>query len=223
MRGLPLSTSTLRVLVDGGDWVDALSGRHERLRVSPAGSSLDAAVRVTQADVVLMDMGRDVSRLVQRIGSLSTPIPVLALAPADSLMQVVAAGASGMLASNASEDEVVAALWALREGLAVFDRSFVRSVLPADGAAGVLPGVVAAADMSAEAEASVEKREPFTAREREVLTLLVEGLSNREIGQRLKISEYNAKFHVNSILQKMGAQKRVEAVVRAARLGFIEI
>ncbi|MBX7112727.1 MAG: response regulator transcription factor [Myxococcaceae bacterium] len=134
----------------------------------------------------------------------------------------MAAGASGMLASNASEDEVVAALWALREGLAVFARSFVRSVLPANGTESGGPGP-AAADVSAEAGTRVEKHEPFTAREREVLTLLVEGLSNRDIGQRLKISEHTAKFHVNSILQKMGAQKRVEAVVRAARLGFIEI
>ena len=60
-------------------------------------------------------------------------------------------------------------------------------------------------------------------REAEVLTLLADGLSNKEIAARLEISEHTAKFHVNSILQKMGAQKRVEAVVRAAKLGIIEL
>jgi|CXWL01.1.fsa_nt_gi DNA-binding NarL/FixJ family response regulator len=213
MQGLPLSTSTLRVVADGSDWVEALAGRYERLRVFVAGASLDAAVRVAQADVVLIDAGRDVSRLVERIGSLTASTPVLAVAPAEALLSVVAAGASGVLSLGASEDEVVAALWALREGLAVFDRSFVQSVLPS-----AQPQVVPAA-----VEESGPARAPFTTRERQVLTLLVEGLSNREIGTRLEISEHTAKFHVNSILQKMGAQKRVEAVVRAARLGLINI
>ena len=53
--------------------------------------------------------------------------------------------------------------------------------------------------------------------------LLAEGLSNKEIATHLDISEHTAKFHVNSILQKLSAQKRVEAVVRAARLGLIEL
>ncbi|HYU31287.1 MAG TPA: LuxR C-terminal-related transcriptional regulator, partial [Thermoanaerobaculia bacterium] len=48
-----------------------------------------------------------------------------------------------------------------------------------------------------------------------------EGLSNKEIGSRLGISESTAKFHVNSILGKLGAQGRTDAVVRAARMGLV--
>lgn len=65
--------------------------------------------------------------------------------------------------------------------------------------------------------------EKLTAREQEVIGLLAAGLSNKDIAKQLGISEHTAKFHVNSILQKFGAQKRVEAVVRAARLGLIEL
>jgi two-component system nitrate/nitrite response regulator NarL len=94
-------------------------------------------------------------------------------------------------------------LQAVARGLAVVDRSFVATLargIPATGPS-----------------------EGLTGREREVLALLVEGLSNKAIAQRLEISEHTAKFHVNAIMQKLGVQRRVEAVVRAARLGMIDL
>jgi DNA-binding CsgD family transcriptional regulator len=54
-----------------------------------------------------------------------------------------------------------------------------------------------------------------------VLQLVTEGLTSRGIGQRLGISEHTAKFHVNAILGKLGAQNRSEAVALAARLGIL--
>jgi DNA-binding NarL/FixJ family response regulator len=63
--------------------------------------------------------------------------------------------------------------------------------------------------------------EELTAREMEVLQLLAEGLPNKSIAQRLDISEHTVKFHVNSILRKLEAQSRTEAVVQATRLGLI--
>ena len=63
--------------------------------------------------------------------------------------------------------------------------------------------------------------EGLTAREREVLALLAEGLANKAIAARLGISEHTAKFHVNAILGKLGAESRAEAIVRAARLGLV--
>ncbi len=65
--------------------------------------------------------------------------------------------------------------------------------------------------------------EDLTPREREVLGLLAEGLSNRAIAGRLGISEHTAKFHVHIILGKLGTQSRTEAVVQAARLGLITL
>lgn len=55
----------------------------------------------------------------------------------------------------------------------------------------------------------------------EVLQLLSQGLSNRSIGERLAISEHTVKFHVNSVLAKLGAESRTEAIIRAVRAGLV--
>lgn len=65
--------------------------------------------------------------------------------------------------------------------------------------------------------------EGLTAREREVLVLVADGLSNREIGARLEISEHTVKFHLAAIFGKLGVATRAEAVQRGMRLGLIEI
>ena len=63
----------------------------------------------------------------------------------------------------------------------------------------------------------------LTPREREVLALLVEGASNKTIARRLGISVHTAKFHVGSLLDKLDATGRTDAVTHAARLGVIEL
>ena len=65
--------------------------------------------------------------------------------------------------------------------------------------------------------------EPLTPREMDVLEMLAEGLSNKLIAHRLSISDHTAKFHVNSILAKLNAGTRTEAVTRGIRLGLIKI
>jgi NarL family two-component system response regulator YdfI len=65
--------------------------------------------------------------------------------------------------------------------------------------------------------------EALTTREHDVLALLADGLSNRDIASRLDISEHTVKFHLASIFGKLGASTRTEAVQRGLRLGVIEI
>ena len=65
--------------------------------------------------------------------------------------------------------------------------------------------------------------EPLTPRETEVLDLLADGLGNKEIAARLNISEHTIKFHIRSILGKLGASSRTEAVSRGLRSGLIEL
>jgi DNA-binding NarL/FixJ family response regulator len=65
--------------------------------------------------------------------------------------------------------------------------------------------------------------EPLTARENQVLELLAEGLPNKTIAARLGISDQTAKFHVASILSKLGATNRTDAVRRAVRRGLITL
>jgi DNA-binding NarL/FixJ family response regulator len=94
-------------------------------------------------------------------------------------------------------------------GLVVLDEGIAAPLLRPQGGGAASP---------AEPDAPVE---PLTPREVEVLQLLAEGLSNKLLGSRLGISEHTAKFHVNAILGKLGAQGRTDAVVRAARMGLI--
>ena len=65
--------------------------------------------------------------------------------------------------------------------------------------------------------------ESLTTREHDVLALVADGLSNREIAHALAISEHTVKFHLASIFGKLGVSTRTEAVQRGVRLGVIEI
>jgi DNA-binding NarL/FixJ family response regulator len=92
-----------------------------------------------------------------------------------------------------------------------------RSGVHADG---ILVGDAADAQ-GAEAEAAY--REPLTAREVDVLEALAEGLPNRAIAARLGISDQTVKFHVASVMAKLGAANRTDAVRRALREGLIAL
>jgi NarL family two-component system response regulator YdfI len=65
--------------------------------------------------------------------------------------------------------------------------------------------------------------EEITSRETDVLRMLAQGLVNKDIGARLGISEHTVKFHISSILDKLGASTRTEAVILGIRRGLIPI
>ena len=109
-------------------------------------------------------------------------------------------GAGGLLPRNASAEQIVQAICSVAAGLTVFD-----SVL---------------APQASEDEPPVEQ---LTPREAEVLQLLAEGLGNKDIATRLNISEHTIKFHIRSILGKLGATSRTEAVTRGLRGSLIEL
>jgi DNA-binding NarL/FixJ family response regulator len=122
-------------------------------------------------------------------------------------------------------------------GLRAIVRDGVRAVLPREsGADEIIAAVEAAAaglvalpvDLAEELIADEEPRAVaaptngvLTPREREVLSLLAQGLANKSIAPRLGISEHTVKAHVASIFEKLGAGTRAEAVVMAARLGIL--
>ncbi len=115
----------------------------------------------------------------------------------------------GVVSAGASVDEIVAAVYAVGEGLWVGAPGLVKSLMRpqrrGDG-----PG-----------EESVI--ESLTAREREVLQLMAEGLANKQIAMRLSISEHTVKFHLSSLYGKMGVASRTEAVKRGLGLGLITL
>ncbi|MFL6290248.1 MAG: response regulator transcription factor [Thermoanaerobaculia bacterium] len=147
--------------------------------------------------MVIWDLGvnpRGVERFVQGA-------EVLVLVPdAELASEALRAGARGVLLRESGVRRLAAAVQAVAAGLIVLESTF---------------------DLLRQPTASPELAEPLTPREVEVLQLLAEGLSNPRIGERLGISEHTAKFHVNAILGKLGAQGRTDAVMRAARLGLI--
>ncbi len=130
--------------------------------------------------------------------------PAIALLPDErALSEVLAGGFSGALLRTRNASEIAAAASAVAAGLVVIDEAFTASL-----------GLRAPRPRS-----TVD----LTARERQVIALVAEGLSNKRIADRLGISEHTAKFHVNAIIQKLGAETRTDAVVRAARRGFLTI
>jgi DNA-binding NarL/FixJ family response regulator len=115
----------------------------------------------------------------------------------------------GVISAAAGADEIAAAVHAVGEGLWVGAPGLVKTLMRpqrrGDG-----PG-----------EESVI--ESLTAREREVLQLMAEGLANKQIALRLSISEHTVKFHLSSLYGKLGVASRTEAVKRGLGLGLISL
>ena len=156
-------------------------------------------------DVIVWDVSWETSNAVNSLGLLPEDAPpVLALAvTSDQAAQARAAGAQALLSRDASPEALAAAAVALSHGLQVTD--------PA------LAGVSAAATPEP-GSASL-----LTPREQDVLKLLAEGLPNKGVASRLEVSEHTVKFHVNSIMGKLNAQSRTEAVILATRLGLLPL
>jgi DNA-binding NarL/FixJ family response regulator len=161
--------------------------------------------REFSADLALWDLGAGAGRRFDRLTEAAVAgLPILALVHHDEdAAEAMATGARGALTRLADGPRIAAALAAVHEGLIVLDEPLAAQVLRAR------PPRPAALV------------EPLTPRESEVLQLLAQGLPNKAIAERLRISDHTAKFHVNAILGKLGAQTRTEAIVHAARLGLV--
>jgi DNA-binding NarL/FixJ family response regulator len=121
--------------------------------------------------------------------------------------------AYGALSRDATREEIISALTAVGNGLVALDRRLARELLSPPDQRTVASPLRLPDDVG-----SVET---LTARELEVLQLLAEGLPNKLIAVRLHITEHTAKFHVSSIMLKLGASSRTEAVTLAARRGLL--
>jgi two-component system, NarL family, nitrate/nitrite response regulator NarL len=154
-----------------------------------------------EVDVVVHDVPTGVTA-EEALTRTPPHVPVLALVDApERARELVRAGAAGVLHRDASGERLAAASVAVASGLAVFDHDALGALLAPTGA-----------------EVST-----LSAREREVLELVADGLSNKLIAERLGVSEHTAKFHVRSLLDKLGADTRADAVARAARRGLLSL
>jgi two-component system, NarL family, response regulator YdfI len=165
-----------------------------------------------EPDVVLVEVAADThEELLNALedSEIAREYAVIVLSEqprAEWTSKALRAGVRAVLPREVSPEQLRAALEAAAAGLVVVHPSEVSAVLPAPAA------------LSSPVR---ELPEPLTPREREVLQMISAGLGNKEIAGRLSISEHTVKFHVASILGKLGASTRTEAVSIGIRHGLV--
>jgi NarL family two-component system response regulator YdfI len=165
-----------------------------------------------KADIVLLDAsGEQFEAVMDSLGAsqLASETTIVLLSDHSELRwfaEALRSGVRAVLPSDISPDQLVVALEAAAAGLIVMHPAEVDGIFPpAEPASRPLP----------------ELAEPLTPREIEILQMLASGLANKEIAARLSISEHTVKFHVASILGKLGAGSRTEAVTLGIRHGLV--
>jgi DNA-binding NarL/FixJ family response regulator len=189
--------------------------RDPQLRVVGEAADSDEAltvVGVAHPHIVLLDLKLSTSfdteglTLCRRLTSAYPQVAVLVLTTfvEDQLVvQAIQNGAKGYVVKDVDTSELVRAIRAVSRGESAFDSRSAAAMVR---------------NLKAGSAADSSK---LTEREREVLGLLARGLSNRDIGRRLFISETTAKFHVGNIMRKLDVSRRAEAVYAASKLGII--
>jgi DNA-binding NarL/FixJ family response regulator len=187
--------------------------------VAEAGDGVEAlqVVRSTPVDVVLMDVRMpklDGVEATRRICAEPNPPKVLILTTFDLdeyAFSGLKAGASGFMLKDVPPADLLAAIRAVHSGDAVVAPSTTRRLL--DRFAPMLP--------ASGHEPRHKELQRLTDREREVMVLVAQGLSNGEIAARLVLSEATVKTHVGRILTKLGLRDRVQVVVLAYETGLV--
>lgn len=163
-----------------------------------------------QPDVILLDLEMpemDGVQVIQELRHVQPHIKVLVFTAFDTderILGAVQAGAQGYLLKGVSRDELFNAVRIIHQG------------------GSLLQPIVASRLIQRVSQNKSDFPEKLTPRELEVLQLLAQGLQNKEIALELVISERTVKFHVSSILQKLDAGNRTEAVTTAIQHGLVK-
>lgn len=175
----------------------------------PSGESALAVLDEVAPDVILMDLmmpGMSGIETIQAVRDRDPDVQIIALTSFgkdDLVKQALTAGAISYLLKDVDAQELAEAIRAAHEGQSRLSREALQALV---GALNQPPS----------------PGHDLTNREREVLALLVEGLNNSEIAERLFIGRSTAKTHVSNILSKLGADSRVEAVTIALEHGLVD-
>ena len=194
--------------------------------MSVVGEAGDGAAALRQVaehdpDVVLMDVrmpgldGIDATRRIVRDHGRSRVLILTTFDLDEYAFAGLRAGASGFLLKNVPPEDLLSAIRAVASGDAVVAPSVTRRLL--DQMAHHLPDPRAGVDADLDLQLS-----RLTDREREVLLLLAQGLSNAEIAETLTVSEATVKTHVGRVLNKLDLRDRVQAVVFAYQNGLVQ-
>ncbi|MEV8412131.1 response regulator transcription factor [Streptomyces niveus] len=176
------------------------------------GHEVLAAVAARPVDVVLMDLRMprmDGTEATRRLTEEHPEVAVVVLttfADDDSILSALSAGARGYLTKNSGRQDIIRAIRAAAAGQSVLDREVQNRLLATARATPSAPKDPLPRDI--------------TPREREVLTLIGQGLPNRAIAERLFISEATVKTHINNLFAKAAIRDRADAVRRAIAAGL---
>lgn len=213
----------------------ALNKAEDIVVVGEAGDG-EEAVRLALSlnpDVILMDVGMPIMdgiQAVQRITEHNHKARVIMLTQHDSdsdIMASLAAGACGYCLKDVQPDRLFTAIRAVNAGDAWLDAAIAGRVLARYGAnLTVADDSQMQAIVKNSAELSTKTApapllEPLSARENEVLSLIVSGLANQQIADKLVISLATVKTHVRNILNKLAVDDRTQAAVQAMRRGLV--
>lgn len=191
--------------------------------VAEAGDGIEAleVLRSTAVDVVLMDVrmprldGVEATSRICQHGEGGPGEPKVLILTTFDLDEYaftgLKAGASGFMLKDVPPDELLSAIRSVHSGDAVVAPSTTRRLL--DRFASLLPATQATEN---------PQLAQLTDREREVLVLIAQGLSNGEIAKKLFVSEATVKTHVGRILAKLHLRDRVQAVVLAYETGIVQ-
>jgi NarL family two-component system response regulator YdfI len=171
-------------------------------------ASLAPFARSSELDVIVID-SNSIHDLLPEPTSEAAIVLLTEVSDARSISRLLRSGVRAILSRESEPDDVLSAIFAVHDGLVLLS-------LPA---AESLAAVFGDQPLQVEDELSEE----ITSRETDVLRMLAEGLVNKDIAARLGISEHTVKFHISSILDKLGASTRTEAVTQGIRRGLIPI
>ncbi len=185
--------------------------------VGEAGDGAEAVrvVRRVRPELVLMDLlmpgvgGLEATRLIKAEFPEVGVVVLTASEEEADLFEAIKSGAQGYLLKSYAPETVIELLKAAAEGQAALTPALAAKILAEFSRLGAR-------------REGAEPVEPLTAREREVLELVVAGASNKEIARRLFITENTVKYHLKNILQKLHAHNRAQVVAFALRHGIVK-
>ena len=191
----------VRALLEGADGMEV---------VGEAGTAAEALARIppTRPDVAILDVqlpdgsGVEVCRELRSAHPEVRCLMLTSFAHDEALFEAIVAGAAGYLLKQVRGTDIIDAVRSVAAGESLLDPALTKRVL----------------DRMREPPEEDERFSRLTGQERKILALIAEGLTNRQIGERMFLAEKTVKNYVSNVLAKLGMQRRTQAAVFGAEV-----
>lgn len=214
------------ILREGIRYLLSASGEVDVVGEAQDGVEALEMVESLRPDAVLMDIAMPRMNGIEATAELKKrhpELPVLILSMYDSeeyVLPILKAGASGYVLKRAAAQELVSALKAVVAGQVILHPDVARTVMESIGQAGAAGATVQAPHADAGLHPQLEQ---LTEREREVLTLIAQGLTNQQIGEKLFISIKTVQAHRANLMEKLDLHDAVELTKFAIKTGLVQL